>query len=311
MATAHRCGWVALMGPPNAGKSTLTNALVGQKVAIVTAKPQTTRNRIVGILTQKDAQVIFMDTPGVHALRGQTRGQLGKIMVQSAWQSFAVANCIVLVIDGDLYLRKPDFMERDLAPLIQPLAEEERPVVVVVNKVDLFHDKSRMLPLLESVAQMFPKAEIFPASALRRNGVEQLLELIRSHLPEGEAQFPEDQLSTAPMKFMAAEIIREKLFEKLYQEVPESVAVDVEVWDEEDDRVLIHAAIYVAKPSHKAMVIGRAGEGIKAIGTAARKEIRDLVDKKVHLELWVKVREDWVDDPQFLHSLGFGAEAEY
>ena len=311
MATAHRCGWVALMGPPNAGKSTLTNALVGQKVAIVTAKPQTTRNRIVGILTQKDAQVIFMDTPGVHALRGQTRGQLGKIMVQSAWQSFAVANCIVLVIDGDLYLRKPDFMERDLAPLIQPLAEEERPVVVVVNKVDLFHDKSRMLPLLESVAQMFPKAEIFPASALRRNGVEQLLELIRSHLPEGEAQFPEDQLSTAPMKFMAAEIIREKLFEKLYQEVPYSVAVDVEVWDEEDDRVLIHAAIYVAKPSHKAMVIGRAGEGLKAIGTAARKEIRDLVDKKVHLELWVKVREDWVDDPQFLHSLGFGAEAEY
>ena len=311
MATAHRCGWVALMGPPNAGKSTLTNALVGQKVAIVTAKPQTTRNRIVGILTQKDAQVIFMDTPGVHALRGQTRGQLGKIMVQSAWQSFAVANCIVLVIDGDLYLRKPDFMERDLAPLIQPLAEEERPVVVVVNKVDLFHDKSRMLPLLESVAQMFPKAEIFPASALRRNGVEQLLELIRSHLPEGEAQFPEDQLSTAPMKFMAAEIIREKLFEKLYQEVPYSVAVDVEVWDEEGDRVLIHAAIYVAKPSHKAMVIGRAGEGIKAIGTAARKEIRDLVDKKVHLELWVKVREDWVDDPQFLHSLGFGAEAEY
>ncbi len=311
MATAHRCGWVALMGPPNAGKSTLTNALVGQKVAIVTAKPQTTRNRIVGILTQKDAQVIFMDTPGVHALRGQTRGQLGKIMVQSAWQSFAVANCIVLVIDGDLYLRKPDFMERDLAPLIQPLAEEERPVVVVVNKVDLFHDKSRMLPLLESVAQMFPKAEIFPASALRRNGVEQLLELIRSHLPEGEAQFPEDQLSTAPMKFMAAEIIREKLFEKLYQEVPYSVAVDVEVWDEEDDRVLIHAAIYVAKPSHKAMVIGRAGEGIKAIGTTARKEIRDLVDKKVHLELWVKVREDWVDDPQFLHSLGFGAEAEY
>ena len=311
MATAHRCGWVALMGPPNAGKSTLTNALVGQKVAIVTAKPQTTRNRIVGILTQKDAQVIFMDTPGVHALRVQTRGQLGKIMVQSAWQSFAVANCIVLVIDGDLYLRKPDFMERDLAPLIQPLAEEERPVVVVVNKVDLFHDKSRMLPLLESVAQMFPKAEIFPASALRRNGVEQLLELIRSHLPEGEAQFPEDQLSTAPMKFMAAEIIREKLFEKLYQEVPYSVAVDVEVWDEEDDRVLIHAAIYVAKSSHKAMVIGRAGEGIKAIGTAARKEIRDLVDKKVHLELWVKVREDWVDDPQFLHSLGFGAEAEY
>lgn len=311
MTTTHRCGWVALMGPPNAGKSTLTNALVGQKVAIVTAKPQTTRNRIVGILTRKDAQVIFMDTPGVHALRGQTRGQLGKIMVQSAWQSFAAAQCIVLVIDGDLYLRKPEFMERDLAPLIQPLAEEERPVIVVVNKVDLFHDKSRMLPLLEQVSSLFPKAEIFPASALHRNGTGELLDLICSYLPEGEAQFPEEQLSTAPMKFMAAEIIREKLFERLYQEVPYSVAVDVEAWDEEEDRVIIHAVIYVARPSHKAMVIGRGGEGIKAIGTAARKEIKELVEKKVHLELWVKVREDWVDDPQFLHSLGFGVETDF
>ncbi len=311
MTTAHRCGWVALMGPPNAGKSMLTNALVGQKVAIVTAKPQTTRNRIVGILTRKDAQVIFMDTPGVHALRGQTRGQLGKIMVQSAWQSFATAQCIVLVLDGDLYLRKPEFMERDLAPLIQPLSEEERPVIVVVNKVDLFHDKSRMLPLLEQVSSLFPKAEIFPASALHRNGTGELLDLICSYLPEGEAQFPEEQLSTAPMKFMAAEIIREKLFERLYQEVPYSVAVDVEAWDEEEDRVIIHAVIYVARPSHKAMVIGRGGEGIKAIGTAARKEIKELVEKKVHLELWVKVREDWVDDPQFLHSLGFGVETDF
>ena len=197
MATAHRCGWVALMGPPNAGKSTLTNALVGQKVAIVTAKPQTTRNRIVGILTQKDAQVIFMDTPGVHALRGQTRGQLGKIMVQSAWQSFAVANCIVLVIDGDLYLRKPDFMERDLAPLIQPLAEEERPVVVVVNKVDLFHDKSRMLPLLESVAQMFPKAEIFPASARRRGAVPRRSAFHGPHEVHGRRDHPREAFRKA------------------------------------------------------------------------------------------------------------------
>ena len=134
--TKFHSGFITIVGRPNVGKSTLMNAMVGEKIAIVSSRPQTTRNRIVGILTQKDAQVIFMDTPGVHALRGQTRGQLGKIMVQSAWQSFAVANCIVLVIDGDLYLRKPDFMERDLAPLIQPLSEEERPVIVVVNKVD-------------------------------------------------------------------------------------------------------------------------------------------------------------------------------
>lgn len=311
MTTTHRCGWVALMGPPNAGKSTLINALVGQKVAIVTAKPQTTRNRIVGILSEKDAQIIFMDTPGIHALRGQTRGRLGRLMAQSAWQSLDTAQCILLVLDGDLYVRKPEYMEKDLAPLISSLAAEtDRPLVVVVNKVDMFHDKSRMLPLLESVSALFPKAEVFPMSALRRDGVDALRELIKKTLPEGEAQFPEDQLSTAPMRFMASEIIREKLFERLYQEVPYAVAVGVEQWEEEPERdqVIIHAVIFVARPSHKAMVIGRAGEGIKAIGTAARKEIKELLDKKVHLELWVKVRENWVDDQQFLNELGFGGE---
>ena len=308
MTTTHRCGRVALMGPPNAGKSTLINALVGRKVAIVTSRPQTTRNRIVGILTERDAQIIFMDTPGVHALRGQTRGHLGRIMAQSAWQSLDAAHCVLLVLDGDLYVRKPEYMEKDLAPLIGALNKEERPVIVAVNKVDLFHDKSRMLPLLESIAELLPRAEIFPLSALQRDGITALRDIIRQTLPEGEALFPEDHLSTAPLRFMAAEIIREKLFDRLYQEVPYSVAVDIEQWDEEADRAIIHAVIYVARPSHKAMVIGRAGEGIKAVGTAARKEIKELLEKKVHLELWVKVRENWVDDPQFLHAIGFGME---
>ena len=308
MTTTHRCGRVALMGPPNAGKSTLINALVGRKVAIVTSRPQTTRNRIVGILTERDAQIIFMDTPGVHALRGQTRGHLGRIMAQSAWQSLDAAHCVLLVLDGDLYVRKPEYMDKDLAPLIGALNKEERPVIVAVNKVDLFHDKSRMLPLLESIAELLPRAEIFPLSALQRDGITALRDIIRQTLPEGEALFPEDQLSTAPLRFMAAEIIREKLFDRLYQEVPYSVAVDIEQWDEEADRAIIHAVIYVARPSHKAMVIGRAGEGIKAVGTAARKEIKELLEKKVHLELWVKVRENWVDDPQFLHAIGFGME---
>ena len=308
MTTTHRCGRVALMGPPNAGKSTLINALVGRKVAIVTSRPQTTRNRIVGILTERDAQIIFMDTPGVHALRGLTGGHLWRIMAQSAWQSLDAAHCVLLVLDGDLYVRKPEYMEKDLAPLIGALNKEERPVIVAVNKVDLFHDKSRMLPLLESIAELLPRAEIFPLSALQRDGITALRDIIRQTLPEGEALFPEDQLSTAPLRFMAAEIIREKLFDRLYQEVPYSVAVDIEQWDEEADRAIIHAVIYVARPSHKAMVIGRAGEGIKAVGTAARKEIKELLEKKVHLELWVKVRENWVDDPQFLHAIGFGME---
>lgn len=309
MTTVHRCGRVALMGPPNAGKSTLINALVGRKVAIVTSRPQTTRNRIVGILSERDAQIIFMDTPGIHALRGQTRGHLGRIMAQSAWQSLDAADSALLVLDGDLYVRRPEYMEKDLAPLAGALSGEERPVIVAVNKVDLFHDKSRMLPLLESVSALLPHAEIFPLSALRRDGIPALRDIIRRTLPEGEALFPEDQLSTVPLRFMAAEIIREKLFDRLYQEVPYSVAVDIEQWDEDPERATIHAVIYVARPSHKAMVIGRGGEGIKAVGTAARKEIKQLLEKKVHLELWVKVRENWVDDPQFLHDMGFGMES--
>ncbi len=313
MTLEHRCGWVALMGPPNAGKSTLTNALVGQKVAIVTPKPQTTRNRITGILTEPDAQVIFVDTPGVHATRGHAygpvAGQLGKIMVQSAWQGFSTADMVALVLDADTYLRKADFLDNDIAPFVQALSEEERPVFIILNKIDLFHDKSRMLPLLSRLAEMFPGRDIMPISALRRDGIDNFKKLIFAHLPEGPAQFPEDQLSTAPVRFMAAEIVREKLFHKLHQEVPYATAVDVEMWEEDDarDQVIIHAAIYVAKSSHKAMVIGRSGEGIKAIGTQARKEIKELLGRKVHLELWVKVREGWQDDSQFLHEIGFGA----
>jgi len=310
--STYRCGRVALMGPPNAGKSTLINALVGQKVAIVTAKPQTTRNRILGIVTDDKSQVIFMDTPGIHAVKGQTRGHLSKLMLQAAWQSLNEADAVLLVLDGDLYLRKPDLLERDLAPMLPALrgAQAERPLTVAINKIDCFHDKSRMLPLLEQVQAMFPEADVFPLSALKGDGVGRLFELLRSHLPEGEAQFPEDQLTTAPARFMVAEIVREKLFERLYQEVPYAVAVDVESWEEDDSRnqVVIHAAIYVARPSHKSMVIGKSGEGIKAIGTAARKDIKELLSRKVHLELWVKVREDWLDDARFLNELGLGAE---
>ena len=259
--TGHRFGWVALMGPPNAGKSTLLNALLGQKVSIVTSKPQTTRNRIVGILSEPDAQVVFMDTPGLHHARNPMRGHLGKMMSQAAWESMAAAQAVMLVLDADLYLRKPEFLERDVSPLRDALADDERPQLVVVNKVDLFHDKSRMLPLLVRLQEFFPKAEVFPMSALNKDGVEELKKLIIGMMPEGEARFPEDQLSTASVRFLAAEIVREKVFERLRQEVPYSTAVAVEAWeeDEEHGRTVIHAVIYVARPSHKAMVIGRAG----------------------------------------------------
>lgn len=302
----YRCGWVALMGPPNAGKSTLLNALLGQKVTIVTPRPQTTRNQIVGILSDEESQIIFMDTPGM----AQVRGRLSKTMIQAAWQSMAQADMIVMLLDGDLYIRKPEFLEKDTATLGDALAQEERPVCILVNKIDLFSDKSKMLPLLTRLSEMWPRAEIFPASALRRSGLPDFKALLRKHLPVAPAQFPEDQLSTAPVRFMASEIVREKLFLHLKQEVPYSVAVDIEHWEEggENEQTLIHATIYVARPTHKAMVIGRAGASIKEIGTQARMEIQELLSCKVHLELWVKVRENWTEDPGFLRNLGMMQE---
>lgn len=302
------CGWVALMGPPNAGKSTLLNALIGQKVTIVTPRPQTTRNQIVGILTDADAQIIFMDTPGV----AKMRGHLNKSMIQAVWQSLARANVNMLVLDAQLYINHPEYLERDLASLSDALADDKRPLIVVPNKIDLFADKSKLLPLLTKINELWPHAEIYPISAQKSDGLEGLKLIIESKLPIAPAEFPEDQISTAPVRFMAAEIVREKLFLHLRQEVPYGVAVEVEKWEENPERNLtvIHAVIYVARESYKAMIIGKNGEGIKEIGTEARKDIEELLGCRVHLELWVKVREDWMDDPAFVHELEQSSQAQ-
>lgn len=304
--TAFKCGWVAMMGPPNAGKSTLLNSYLGQKIAIVTPRPQTTRNQITGILSDDDAQVIFMDTPGVH----QLRGKMNRILLQSAWQAMDDADVLLLVLDGDMYAKKPEYLDKDIKPLLLPLQSEKRPVFVVVNKVDLLGDKSKLLPLLESLNEMLPNAEMFPVSAVRGDGLPQLLETIKKHLPEGEAQFPEDQLSTLPLRFMAAEIVREKLFLGLRQELPYYIAVDIEEWKEEPERnlTLINAVIYVGRDSHKGMVIGQGGKNLKKVGQQAREDIAELLGTKVHIELWVKVKENWPDDLNFLHRLGLGQQ---
>ncbi len=301
---AHRCGWVALMGPPNAGKSTLMNSLLGQKLSIVTQKPNTTRNQIVGILTDEKSQIIFMDTPGLHHNRAQMRGQLGKMMRDAIFQSISQADAAILMLDSHLYINKPDFLERDILPVADIIRSGEKPTIIVLNKVDLYHDKARMLVLIERINELFPNAEVFPMSALQRDGVSMLKNLLLSRLPEKEAEFPEDQISTAPMRFLAAEMIREKVFDRLHQEVPYSTAVDIEQWDEDfkTNRTIVHAIIYVARPAHKAMVIGKQGATIKEIGTLARKDIQDLLGKKIHLEIWVKVKENWLDDPNFLRE---------
>lgn len=294
------------MGPPNAGKSTLLNALLGQKVTIVTPKPQTTRNQIVGILTDAQAQIIFMDTPGLT----QVRGRLSKTMIQGRLAELGAgrrghAHSGRASVHPPSGISGPGSRARGRSP-----GQRRAAMIVVVNKVDLFSDKSRMLPLLTRLHEMWPRAEIFPVSALRKDGLPELKALIRSKLPEGPAQYPEDQISTASLRFMAAEIIREKLFLHLHQEVPYGVAVEVESWEEDEERgqTIIHAVIYVSRAMHKAMVIGRAGASIKEIGTEARKEIQELVGGKVHLELWVKVREHWSEDPAFLRELGLMAE---
>jgi GTP-binding protein Era len=308
MTESFTCGWVALMGPPNAGKSTLINSCLGQKVAIVSPRPQTTRNRITGILSDRDSQVIFMDTPGMH----QARGKMTRLMLQSAWQAMDGADALGIILDADIYARRPEFLDKDIAPLRAPIEAETRSVFVLANKTDLLGDKSRLLPLLERLHEIWPRAELFPVSALTREGLPAFLAALKAALPAGEARFPEDQISTLPSRFMAAELIREKLFCSLRQELPYHTAVDIETWEEDpaSGHVTIRAVVYVGRPGHKAMVIGRGGQHLKQVGQSARKDIMELLERKVHLEIWVKVRENWVEDVSFLHALGLGPREE-
>jgi len=300
--TKQHCGWVALIGPPNAGKSTLMNAVLGQKVAIVSPKPQTTRNQISGILSEPRGQIVFLDTPGVH----RQRGQLHKLMQQATWQALASANAAVCILDADLALRQPDRFGKELALLRESLGRTASPLLIAANKVDLVRDKTRLLPLIESLSKSWPDVAIHPVSAASGEGLDDLVAALYRVLPEGPPLFPEDQISTVPMRFMAAEIIREKLFLSMFEELPYAMAVDIESWEEapEGGQVVINAVIYVGRKQHKAMVIGKQGQTIKEIGTAARLEIAELLEQRVHLELWVKVREQWMEDESFLRSLG-------
>lgn len=299
-----RFGAVALLGPPNAGKSTLMNRLLGEKVAIVSPKPQTTRNTITGILNRPGLQIVFLDTPGVH----QRSGRMNRLLLESAWRALAEANCIAVLLDSVKYLKSPASLGQDFGSLRQRVLETGAPLVVVVNKADKIKDKALLLPLIKEVGQFFPGAEIVPVSALTGDGLEDLLQTLAQFIPEGDPAFPEDQLSTVPLRFLSAEIIREKLFLALHQELPYSTAVVIDSFEEDRGKnlVRIEATIVTARDNHKGMIIGKKGAMLKNIGQQAREEIEELVGARCGLNLWVKVLPDWTEDPGFLHSLGLG-----
>ena len=296
-----RFGTIALVGLPNAGKSTLMNHLVGEKVAIVTPRPQTTRNRITGILTEKDFQVVFLDTPGIN----KAGGKMNELLNRAALEALRSADVIIILVDSARYADRPYLIRKELA-LLRGKVMDFANVFIAANKVDKIKDKKNMLPVMEELAELFPAREIWPVSALSGDGCRALLDKVISLLPYGEAHYPEDQISTLPMRFMAAEIIREKLFMHTRQEIPYGLAVEIENWTEEDNLTRIGALVYVLKSSHKSIVIGKKGHVLKSAGMEARQEIEALTGKKVFLETWVKVRPGWNENRSILSSLGLG-----
>jgi GTP-binding protein Era len=304
----HRFGVVALLGPPNAGKSTLMNRVLGEKVSIVTPRPQTTRNRITGIWTTGDFQIMFLDTPGIHEFRGASKGRLNRMLVNEAWSAVGQADAAVFMADAARCLNKKGAFDQEVAPLARPMAKAGTPLTLAVNKTDLVRDKARLLELMHKLGELFPEADIFPVSALSGEGVDQLMKHVLDRLAPGPPMFPEDQISTLPLRFMAAEIVREKLFLALREELPYALAVEVQEWEEDPakDLTRVHAVIFVTRDTHKAMVIGHKGRLLKQIGTQARAELEELVDQRVFLDLWVKVRPGWQEDRSFLASLGIG-----
>ncbi|HDQ40194.1 MAG TPA: GTPase Era [Desulfonatronum sp.] len=302
---SFRTGWAALLGPPNSGKSTLLNQILGQKVSIVSPKPQTTRNQITGILTRDDLQVVFLDTPGLHRLRGT----MNAFLLKAAWQALARADVAVIVLDASLYCERPHLLHKDMQPLLGARDRLPGPLLIAANKIDKIKDRKRLLPLMKQWAGMWPDADMYPISASTGEAVEPLVRGIARCLPPGPPLFPEDQLSTVPLRFMAAEIVREKLFLSLHEELPYRTAVDIEDWDEKSQPGLtrIHAVIFVERDTHKAMVIGKQGRNLKKVGQRARLELEELLGGRVYLELWVKIRSRWSEDERFLLSLGFGS----
>ncbi|MFW6005327.1 MAG: GTPase Era [Desulfonatronovibrionaceae bacterium] len=300
-SSLHRFGTVALAGLPNAGKSTLMNTMVGEKVAIVSSRPQTTRNRISGILTSSHCQVVFLDTPGLN----RAGGKMNELLNMTAREALYTSDAVVLVVDPLGFRKGKDQPGRELSRIAGTLRNQPG-VVLAVNKTDLVKDKKRLLPVMERLSNIFPDREIFPVSARTGQGCDDLLKRLVALLPEGEALYPEDQISTLPMRFMAAEILREKLFALTRSEIPYGLAVEIESWQEEEGLISISALIYVLKASHKSIVIGKKGRMLREAVQKTRLELEEMTGKRVFLETWVKVSPGWNENRNILSALGLG-----
>jgi len=296
---AQRCGFIAVLGAPNAGKSTLVNRMVGAKVSIVSPKVQTTRTRVLGIAIHQATQLIFIDTPGIFA----PRRRLDRAMVAAAWSGAADADVSLLLVDATAGL------SRDSEAIIERMKSESRRAHLVLNKVDKIN-KPELLALTQTLVDTGIFDEVFMVSALKGQGVDDLMNFLAAQMPEGPWHFPEDQVSDMTERLLAAEITREKLYLQLHQELPYATTVETETWEErKDGSVKIEQVIYVVRDSQKSIILGKGGQQIKKIGADSRKELEEILDRRVHLFLFVKVRENWGDDPDRYRDWGLDFDA--
>jgi GTP-binding protein Era len=291
-----RCGFVAIVGRPNVGKSTLLNHILGMKLSITSRKPQTTRHQILGVKTVDNTQTIYVDTPGIHQRRGSA---INKYMNRAATSVLNDVDVILFVVQANKWT------EEDQA-IIERFKKVSCPILLVVNKIDTLSSKKELLPIIEELSTHYDYAEILPVSALNGINVEMLEQKIAPLLPENEYIYPEDQVTDRSMRFLASEIIREKLIRELGQELPYTSTVSIDKYDDAPDIVHIHATIYVESEGQKAIIIGKKGSRLKSIGTKSREDISKMIETKVYLNLWVKVREGWSNDERALRGLGYG-----
>jgi len=290
---------VAVVGRPNVGKSTLVNALVGRKVSIVTSRPQTTRQRVIGVASGVNAQLLFVDTPGMHR---RERRELNKLMNRSAQASLADADVVLIVVEAGRWTEEDD-------DVLARAQASGRPIMLALNKVDRIHPREALLPMLQEASGRADFAAVVPISAERGENLERLRELLENAVPEGPALFPPEQWSNRDERFHIAEILREKLMRRLREELPYGLAVEIErLAESEQGRLEVNAVVWVEREAHKAIVIGKGGEMLKAAGQAARLELKARFDRPVHLVIWVKVRENWTDRESDLKRLGYDGD---